>query len=61
MGTMWTVKVAMSIDAELEIVADTTFMGRLGELGQPIIRRKARNTLEEFSKNLSKLLASTPE
>ena len=48
-------------ETELEIVADTTFMGRLGELGQPIIRRKARNTLEEFSKNLSKLLASTPE
>ena len=48
-------------ETELEIVADTTFMGRLGELGQPIIRRKARNTLEEFSKNLSKLLASTPK
>ena len=44
-------------ETELEIVADTTFMGRLGELGQPLIRRKARNTLEEFSKNLSKLLA----
>ena len=43
-------------ETELEIVADTTFMGRLGELGQPLIRRKARNTLEEFSKNLSKLL-----
>ena len=45
-------------ETELEIVSDTTFMGRLGELGQPIIRRKARNTLEDFSKNLSKLLAS---
>ncbi len=45
-------------ETELEIVADTTFMGRLGELGQPIIRRKARNTLEEFSKNLNKLMAS---
>ena len=45
-------------ETELEIIADTTFMGRLGELGQPLIRRKARNTLEEFSKNLSKLLAS---
>ncbi len=44
--------------SELEIQADTTFMGRLGELGQPIIRRKARNTLEDFTKNLSKLLAS---
>ena len=45
-------------ETELEIVSDTTFMGRLGELGQPIIRRKARNTLEEFSRNLSKLLES---
>ena len=44
-------------ETQLEIVADTTFMGRLGELGQPIIRRKARNTLEEFSKNLNKLMA----
>ena len=45
-------------ESELEITADTTFMGRLGELGQPIIRRKARNTLEDFMKNLNKLLAS---
>ncbi len=44
-------------ESELEIMADTTFMGRLGELGQPIIRRKARNTLEDFTKNLGKLLA----
>lgn len=45
-------------ETELEIISDTTFLGRLGELGQPIIRRKARNTLEEFSRNLSKLLES---
>ena len=44
-------------ECELEIMADTTFMGRLGELGQPIIRRKARNTLEDFMKNLNNLLA----
>ena len=51
--------IAKSADeTELEIIADTTLMGRLGELGQPLIRRKARNTLEEFSKNLSKLLSS---
>ena len=43
-------------ESQLEIMADTTFIGRLGELGQPIIRRKARNTLEDFVKNLSKLL-----
>ena len=61
--TNMTMKVtAKSADeTELEIIADTTFLGRLGELGQPIIRRKARNNMEEFSKNLSKLLASTPE
>ena len=46
-----------SVESELEIRADTTFMGRLGELGQPLIRRKARNTLEDFTKNISKLLA----
>ncbi len=48
-------------ETELEIISDTTFMGRLGELGQPIIRRKARNTLEEFSRNLGKMLASGPQ
>ncbi|MDA1127455.1 MAG: SRPBCC domain-containing protein [Chloroflexi bacterium] len=58
--TDMTMKVTARSDdeTELEIVSDTTFMGRLGELGQPIIRRKARNTLEEFSRNLSKLLES---
>lgn len=58
--TDMTMKVAAQSpnETELEIVSDTIFMGRLGELGQPIIRRKARNTLEEFSRNLSKLLAS---
>ena len=58
--TNMTMKVSAHSDnqTELEITSDTTFMGRLGELGQPIIRRKARNTLEDFSKNLSKLLKS---
>ena len=45
-------------ESQLEITADTTFIGRLGELGQPIIRRKARNTLEDFMENLNKLLAT---
>jgi len=58
--TKMTMKVTAKSDdeSELEVMADTTFMGRLGELGQPIIRRKARNTLEDFTKNLGKLLAS---
>lgn len=39
---------------ELAIISDTTFMGRLGELGQPIIRRKASNTMEDFARNLAR-------
>ena len=35
---------------ELTIATDTAFMGALGTLGQPIIRRKAAATVEEFAK-----------
>ena len=45
-------------ETELAIETDTTFMGRLGELGQPVIRRKAQSTIEEFARNLSRELAS---
>ena len=41
---------------ELLITTETTFMGKLGELGQPVIHRKARSTLEQFAQNLAKLL-----
>jgi hypothetical protein len=45
----------MSADeSELVIVTDTVFMGKIGELGQPIIRRKSKSTLEDFAKNLAK-------
>jgi hypothetical protein len=39
---------------ELLIVSDTNFMGRLGELGQPIIRRKANTTMQDFARNLAR-------
>ena len=45
-------------ETELAIETDTTFMGRLGELGQPVIRRKAQSTIEEFARNLSRELAA---
>ena len=45
-------------ETELTIETDTTFMGRLGELGQPLIRRKAQSTIEEFARNLSRELAA---
>ena len=41
---------------EMLITTDTTFMGKLGELGQPVIHRKARSTLEQFAQNLANLL-----
>ena len=41
---------------ELLITTDTTFMGKLGELGQPVIHRKARSNLERFAHNVAKLL-----
>ena len=41
---------------ELTIATDTAFMGALGTLGQPIIRRKAAATVEEFARNLAGLV-----
>ena len=37
---------------EVEATADLQFSGRLGELGQPLIRRKADGLLEEFVENV---------
>jgi carbon monoxide dehydrogenase subunit G len=45
---------------ELTIISDTTFMGRLGELGQPIIRRKASATMEDFARNLARQIDNPP-
>ncbi len=49
-------KPTSSTETELVIETDTTFMGRLGELGQPVIRRKAQSTIEEFARNLARAL-----
>ena len=45
-------------ETEMVIVSDTVFMGKIGELGQPIIRRKANSTLEDFARNLAKQVQS---
>ena len=47
-------KARSSFETELFIETDTTFMGRLGELGQPVIRRKAQSTIEEFARNIAR-------
>ena len=45
-----------SAQTQLSIITETTFMGKLGELGQPLMRRKAATTIEEFAKNLAKIV-----
>ena len=59
--TTMTLQLAPTEDGqtELTIATDTAFMGALGTLGQPIIRRKAAATVEEFARNLAGLVAST--
>ena len=41
-----------SEETELALSSDLTFMGKLGEMGQPLIRKKAEATMEEFTRNL---------
>ena len=43
--------------AGLRVSADVQFMGRLGELGQPLIKRKADAMFQEFAENLKRLAA----
>ena len=42
---------------ELRVEADVQFMGRLGEMGLPLIRRKADSTIAEFAENLKRAVA----
>lgn len=46
---------------ELVITTNVSFLGKLGEFGQPIIRRKADAILQEYARNLqARLSAVTP-
>jgi carbon monoxide dehydrogenase subunit G len=54
---------AMKLTAEgdgskLEVTTDANVMGRIGDFGQPIIRKKADQTLQEVAANLRKALAT---
>ena len=44
-------------ESELWVSADVQFMGRLGEMGQPLIRRKAETAINEFAENLRRAVA----
>ena len=41
------------LETGISISTDVAFMGKLGELGQPLVRRKAATTLQDFARNLS--------
>jgi uncharacterized protein len=41
----------------LHIETDARVMGRIGEFGQPIIKRKADQTMAQFAENLTRVLA----
>lgn len=43
----------------LHIVTEAQVMGRIGEFGQPIIKRKADQTMNEFAANLGRAIAGT--
>jgi len=38
---------------DLEITLDTTFLGRLGELGRPLIKKKINTMMDDFIKTLN--------
>jgi uncharacterized protein len=47
---------AAGSNTELLLDTDAQVMGRIGEFGQPIIRRKAEQTMNEFAENLRKAI-----
>jgi uncharacterized protein len=44
--------------SQLEVSTDANVMGRIGDFGQPVIRKKADQTLQEVAANLRKALAA---
>jgi len=42
---------------ELKMETDAQVMGRIGEFGQPIIRKKAEQMMGQFAENLSKAIS----
>ncbi len=45
-------------ETELIVDTDVSIMGKIGEFGQPIIRRKADTMLKEFVENIKKQLVT---
>lgn len=45
---------------ELKVVSDVHIMGKLGEFGQPVIRKKADEMMGAFTQNLARALDTQP-
>jgi carbon monoxide dehydrogenase subunit G len=45
-------------ETEMQIKADARLLGKLGEFGQPIIRKKADSMMAEFAQNVAKRFKS---
>lgn len=43
---------------KMQVVTDAQVMGRIGDFGQPVIRKKADQMLQEVAENLRKALAA---
>ncbi len=46
--------------SELRLVTDATLAGRIGDLGQPLIKRQADRIVSEFARCLERTLAAAP-
>lgn len=46
-------------ETELSVETDVNILGKIGEFGQPIIRKKADSMLKDFVENIKKQLASS--
>jgi len=46
-------------ETELVVETDLNILGKIGEFGQPIIRKKADQMLQEFVENIKKQLAAS--
>ena len=44
---------------DLNVSADVQFMGKLGQMGQPLIKRKADSMIKEFAEGLKRTVAGS--
>lgn len=47
-----------SSPTEVRVTSEVTILGRIGELGQPLVRRRADQVMSEFGANLQRALAA---